>query len=142
MPIYKIESKGVHAEGCNLQNRVVIKTKKIVMQEVLKDNADRKNEKIIEIYNQKVANDYEDLQEELKINIDTAENKKKATNNLAHKKARVNEEAGEQLPKIYSIEDMERVLEQYRKVPPQSNSTSLSSCMQNSATEANRTLFM
>ena len=77
------------------------------MQEVLKDNADRKNEKIIEIYNQKVANDYEDLQEELKINIDTAENKKKATNNLAHKKARVNEEAGEQLPKIYSIEDME-----------------------------------
>ena len=46
---------GTHSEKCDDQTNVKNNTKKYIMQEVVKENADRKNEKIIDIYNEKIA---------------------------------------------------------------------------------------
>ena len=44
-----------HSKKCDHQTNVKNNTKKYIVQEVAKENADRKNEKIIDIYNEKIA---------------------------------------------------------------------------------------
>ena len=53
--IYHIDVFGTHSEECDHQANVKSNTKKYIMKEVVKENADRKNEKIIDIYNEKIA---------------------------------------------------------------------------------------
>ena len=53
--IYNLDVFGTHSEKCDHQTNVKNNTKKYIMQEVVKENADRKNEKIIDIYNEKIT---------------------------------------------------------------------------------------
>ena len=84
------------------------KEAKMIMRDVVSENKDRKNEKIIEIYNERIE---EAGIEEKKINTLEINAMKKASNLVSSKK--YNFKPGQTDTKIYSISDLEKVLEPF-----------------------------
>ena len=54
LKIFIVDAFGEHSETCNPAQNAMKNTAKYVIKEVVKENADRKIEKIIDIYNKKI----------------------------------------------------------------------------------------
>ena len=77
----------------------------MLMRETVKENADRKNEKIVEVFNEKLE---ENGLQEKKIDVTNVSVMNKAKNLVSVKKYQ--QKPGAKQPKIYSIADLMELL--------------------------------